>query len=169
MTDLPDHSLLSQARKRYFTIALFAVVGAGFSGLGVFPLETARRAFAQVSQREASSNSEKKKVRAKKKTAKDQPVEVKQEEPMFLQEAANTASFMPDIYRCPECGYEQDEEGYCPDHSAIALVKVLSAGRDPLAPSELDGNEDIIVDIPLKNIEFRKEAVTPPATDTEQL
>jgi len=154
-------------RKRYFAIALFAVAGAGFSGLDVVSLEPARRVFAQESRTKAEPR-DKVKVRAKK-SGKDQPVEVKQAEPMFLQEADKSATFMPDIYRCPECGYEQDEEGNCPDHTTISLVKVLSAGRDPLAPAELDGNEDIIVDVPLKNIEFRKEAETTPATDSEQL
>lgn len=155
-------------RKRYFAITLFAVAGAGFSVLDVIPIEPARRVFAQESKNKAATSRDKVKARAKK-GAKDQPVEVKQQEPMFLQEADKSASFLPDIYRCPECGYEQDEEGNCPDHTTITLVKILSAGRDPLAPAELDGNEDIIVDVPLKNIEFRKEAVTTPATDSEQL
>lgn len=165
MTDLPSQGLISQTRNRYFLIALFAVCGAGFSGLDIVSFEPARRVFAQESRREAKKTSKSK----SKKTDKSQPVEVKIEEPMFLQESDATVSFMPDIYRCPECGYEQDEEGFCPDHTAIALVKVLSAGRDPLAPSVLDGNEDIIVDVPLKNIEFRKEAVVAPATGTDQL
>ncbi len=168
MTDLPGQSLLSQARKKYFMIALLAVAGAGFSGLDLVPLEPARRVFAQDNRSKTRPASDKTKTRAKK-AGKDQSAEEKKEEPMFLQEADKTASFLPDIYRCPECGYEQDEEGNCPDHSAIVLIKVLSAGRDPLAPAELDGNEDIIVDVPLKNIEFRKEAVTTPAIDTEQL
>lgn len=154
-------------RKRYFVIALFAVAGAGFSGLDLISLEPARRVFAQESKNKAASR-DKAKTRAKK-SGKDQAVEVKLAEPMFLQEADQSATFMPDIYRCPGCGYEQDEEGTCPDHTTIALVKILSAGRDPLAPAELDGNEDIIVDVPLKNIEFRKEAETTPATDSEQL
>lgn len=155
-------------RKRYFTIALFAIIGAGFSGLDVVSLEPARRVFAQESRKKETTPRDKLKVRAKK-SNKDESAEVKKEEPVFLQESDQTASFMPDIYRCPECGYEQDEAGNCPDHTAITLVKVLSAGRDPLAPAELDGNEDIIVDVPLKNIEFRKEAVTTPATDSKQL
>jgi len=155
-------------RKRYFAIALFAVAGTGFSVLDVIPLEPARRVFAQDSKTKTAATRDKDKARTRK-GGKDKPVEVKEQEPMFLQEADKSASFMPDIYRCPECGYEQDEEGSCPDHTTIALVKILSAGRDPLAPAELDGNEDIIVDVPLKNIEFRKEAVTTPATDSEQL
>jgi len=168
MTDLPGKNLFIQARKRYFAIALLAVVGAGFSGLDLVSLKPVRRVFAQEDQRKSTSSGGKLVVRSKK-PAKDKEAEKEQEEPLFLQETDETASFMPDIYRCPECGYEQDEEGNCPDHTAITLIKVLSAGRDPLAPAELDGNEDIIVDIPLKNLEFRKEAVTTPATDSEQL
>lgn len=168
MTDLPGQGLISQTKNRYFLIALLAVCGAGFSGLDIVSLEPARRVFAQESRREAKKAGSRSKSKSKK-PDKGQPVEVKIEEPMFLQESEASVSFMPDIYRCPECGYEQDEEGFCPDHTIIALVKVLSAGRDPLAPAELDGNEDIIVDVPLKNIEFRKETMTTPATGTDQL
>ena len=168
MTDLPRNDLVSQRKSRYFLIALFAVTGAGFSCLDIVSLEPARRVFAQETVKKRETGTSKRKSKGKKAT-KDQPVEVKQQEPMFLQETEKTVTFLPDIYRCPECGYEQDEEGKCPDHTAIDLVKILSAGRDPLAPSELDGNEDIIVDIPLKNIEFKKEAVTTPATETSPL
>ncbi|MBU1107891.1 MAG: hypothetical protein KKB51_14555 [Candidatus Riflebacteria bacterium] len=166
MTDLPCNCLVSQKKSRCFLIALLAFTGAGLSCFDIVSLEPARRVFAQEASKKRETSASKRKG---KKVSKDQPVEVEQQEPMFLQETDKTATFLPEIYRCPECGYEQDEEGKCPDHTAIALVKVLSAGRDPLAPSELDGNEDIIVDIPLKNIEFKKEAVTTPATDTGKL
>lgn len=170
MIDLPRNGLLTQTRNRYIMIALLAVCGAGFSSLDIVALEPARRVFAQTSTKRETTAS-KSKTRAKKaKTAeKDKAAEVKADEPMFLQETDKTVDFLPEIFRCPECGYEQDESGKCPDHSAIELVKILSPGRDPLAPAELDGNEDIIVDIPLKNIEFKKEAVTTPATESTQL
>lgn len=166
MSDPLRKGLISQVTGRYFLIALLAVCGAGFSGLDLVSLDPARRVFAEESG--SKKNTTGKTRKKSRKTDDGEPVEVKAE-PMFLQETEKSATFLPDIYRCPECGYEQDEEGFCPDHTAIALVKVLSAGRDPLAPAELDGNEDIIVDIPLKNIEFRKEAVLETATDTGQL
>lgn len=84
----------------------------------------------------------------------------------FLPDVEENREFLPELFRCSECGYEQDEEGYCPDHTEIELIKILSRGRNPLEPSELDGNEDIIVDIPFRGLQFRK---TPPATSTEEL
>ncbi|HAE39815.1 MAG TPA: hypothetical protein DCG57_14485 [Candidatus Riflebacteria bacterium] len=170
MTDRPRNGLLTQTRNRYVFIALLALCGAGFSSLDIVALEPARRVFAQTSaKRETAAGKSKTRAKKGKATEKGKAVEVKADEPMFLQEADKTAGFMPEIFRCPECGYEQDEIGNCPDHTAIELVKILSAGRDPLAPAELDGNEDIIVDVPLKNIEFKKEAVTTPATESAQL
>lgn len=88
---------------------------------------------------------------------------------LFLKEEKANLQYMPDIYRCPECGYEQDEPGSCPDHNKIELIKIISKARDPLAPAELDGNEDIIVDIPLKNLEFRKETILKTATESSKL
>jgi hypothetical protein len=90
-------------------------------------------------------------------------------ENLFLKEEEANVKYMPDIFRCPECGYEQDEPGFCPDHNKIELIKIISKARDPLAPPELDGNEDIIVDIPLKNLEFRKETVLKTASESENL
>lgn len=66
-------------------------------------------------------------------------------------------NYVPDIYRCPDCGYEQDVSGTCPDHTTVDLVIIRDKARNPLAPVEYDGNEDIIVDIPLKNVVFKKE------------
>lgn len=142
-------------------IALLALVGAGFSSLDTLPqLEIGKRVFA--------AEEVKKTVRKKKKATgkKDKADQAREEESLFLPESEKALDYMPDIFRCPECGYEQDEAGTCPDHNTLELVKVLSRGRDPLEPSELDGNEDIIVDIPLKNISFKKEAVIPTATAT---
>jgi len=86
----------------------------------------------------------------------------------LLQEGEKLIDYVPDIFRCPECGYEQDESGACPDHNTLQLVKVISKGRDPLEPAEFDGNEDIIVDVPLKNLLFKKQ-IEPVATGPEKL
>ena len=98
-------------------------------------------------------------------STRGRPVEAKPQED-FLPDAEENRDFLPELFRCSECGYEQDEEGSCPDHTEIELIKVLSRGRDPLEPPELDGNEDIIVDIPMRGMQFRK---APLATDTEEL
>ncbi|MGM0598231.1 MAG: hypothetical protein ACQETH_00320 [Candidatus Rifleibacteriota bacterium] len=90
-------------------------------------------------------------------------------ENLFLKEEKANVKYMPDIYRCPECGYEQDHPGSCPDHNKIELIKIISESRDPMAPPELDGNEDIIVDIPLKNLEFRKETILKTASESGKL
>lgn len=87
------------------------------------------------------------------------------EEELFLPDQENL-DFMPDIFRCPDCGYEQDEPGFCPDHIEVSLIRVPDKNRDPLAPPELDGNEDLIVDIPLRGIQFRKDE---PSTATDSL
>lgn len=84
----------------------------------------------------------------------------------FPEESVDNRSFFPDVYRCPECGYEQDEEGVCPDHFSTELVKILSRGRNPIAPLELDGNEDIIVDVPLRNLEFNKNVINQDTDDS---
>ena len=73
---------------------------------------------------------------------------------------------MPDIYRCPDCGYEQDEAGFCPDHTTLELVKIISDVKNPLTPSELDGNEDILVDVPL-NIDFKKDELEKKVDESE--
>lgn len=91
------------------------------------------------------------------------------EEQLFLKEGAGQEKFLPDVYRCPECGYEQDESGACPDHDQFALVKVLSQGKNPLAPTEVDGNEDLIVDIPLTGLTLRTVSSTEVATASEAL
>ncbi|OQA24262.1 MAG: hypothetical protein BWY59_02276 [Verrucomicrobia bacterium ADurb.Bin345] len=84
-------------------------------------------------------------------------------EELFLREGKENQKFLPDIYRCPECGYEQDEPGTCPDHDESALVLVRSKGKNPLEPSDVDGNEDIVVDIPLTGLSIKKAA---PASGT---
>ena len=142
--------------KSYVMIALLAMVGAG---LYCQPL--------MAEKAEESKDRKSKKVTAKKKEVKSESAqEAVEDQDMFLKEEEANARFLPDIFRCPECGYEQDEAGFCPDHNEIELVQVLSRGRDPLEPVELDGNEDILVDVPLKNLEFRKDAALGVASET---
>ncbi|MBF0406765.1 MAG: hypothetical protein HQM10_05405 [Candidatus Riflebacteria bacterium] len=80
------------------------------------------------------------------------------EENLFLKEKEETQSYLPDLFRCPECGYEQDEAGTCPDHSEVELINVRSKGKNPLEPQEYDGNEDILVDVQLDDLQFKKKA-----------
>lgn len=96
----------------------------------------------------------------KKKEERQEAGAAGEEEGLFLPESPETQDWLPDIWRCPECGYEQDEPGTCPDHTDTELVKVLAQGKNPLAPAELDGNEDLVVDIPLTGLALRKTPVT---------
>ncbi len=105
-----------------------------------------------------SRGNRKDKIKKGKQKVADAEEEKQQEDTELLADTENSKSYMPDIYRCPDCGYEQDEPGTCPDHSSLELIKVISAGKDPLAPQELDGNEDILVDVPL-NIQFKKDEI----------
>lgn len=143
-------------------LALLAILGAGFCSLDSFPqLSVGQRVFAQAGT--------KKTVKKKKKAdAVDKKKQTKEEDSLFIMDTDKAKDYLPDIYRCPECGYEQDEPGTCPDHNTMELVKVLSRGRDPLEPVELDGNEDLIVDVPLKDLQFKKENVVPAASETVQ-
>lgn len=104
------------------------------------------------------SNRKDKLKKGKQKAADAKEEEQQPEDTELLADNENSKSYMPDIYRCPDCGYEQDEPGTCPDHSSLELIKVISDGKDPLAPQELDGNEDILVDVPL-NIQFKKDEI----------
>jgi hypothetical protein len=142
----------AKPKKKFLTITLLTLMGAGFS-------------FSFLSVVSAAEKKEKSKAKTKTKT---ETTETEEEPDLFLQESKQNVEFLPDIYKCPECGYEQDEPGSCPDHNDMELVKVLSKGRDPLEPSELDGNEDIIVDIPLKNLEFRKDNILKTLTRKKQ-
>ena len=78
------------------------------------------------------------------------------EAPLFLRAPETEQQWLPEIFRCLECGYEQDEPGRCPDHGAGELIKIISDARSPLAPVELDGNEDLIVDMPLTGLTIRR-------------
>jgi len=154
--------LFSSQKKYLRLITLFAFIGAGFSSLETFPqLETGRRVFAQTITKKATK-------KKKKADSKDNKKKAEDEDSLFIQDSEAAKDYLPDIYRCPECGYEQDESGTCPDHNTMELIKVLSRGRDPLEPAELDGNEDIIVDVPLKDLQFKREEVVPAASETIQ-
>jgi len=141
-------------------------MGAGFSYFDGLPLSGPTRLQAAPKASESGkSGSRKKKTTTDKKKVQEQ----EDEDSVFLKDAEKSMTYLPDIFRCPECGYEQDEPGNCPDHNTIELVKVLSRGRDPLEPAELDGNEDLIVDVPLKDLQFRKDVVVPVASETPEL
>ncbi|GAB4282083.1 MAG: hypothetical protein Kow0029_27450 [Candidatus Rifleibacteriota bacterium] len=140
-------------KKSLALITLAVLFGSGFSACS--QLNAAERKLAKEPVKKAEVKTEE---------SPDEP-----SDDLFLKEIEANEKFLPDIYRCPECGYEQDEMGFCPDHNEIELVKVISRGRDPMEPSELDGNEDIVVDIPLKNLEFRKEAVFDNASNSQEI
>ncbi len=106
-----------------------------------------------AARKKRNNNSKKKKQTEEKK----QETAEKADESDYLTDQEEALEYVPDIYRCAECGYEQDTPGTCPDHTTAELVKIADKARNPLAPVEYDGNEDIIVDIPLKNVVFRKE------------
>ena len=156
--------MFSLQNKSIKMLTLLAVIGAGFSSFDSFPqIELGRKAFAQTVNKKKTGKKKKKTETTKQASEKSED-----EDSLFLKEAEKAREFLPDIFRCPECGYEQDEPGTCPDHNTMELVKVLARGRDPLEPAELDGNEDIIVDIPLKDLQFKKENVVPTASEPVQ-
>ncbi len=145
--------------KRIVLITLLVFGSAGFSFLDDFSLnnpssvlEAARRSNKNSSSKKSSS-SKSKKSESKTETSKDTDDSSNNE---LLMDNEKSRDYMPDIFRCPDCGYEQDEAGFCPDHTTLELVKIISDVKNPLAPSELDGNEDILVDVPL-NIDFKKD------------
>jgi hypothetical protein len=144
--------------KRIVLITLLVFGSAGFSFLDDFNinnptsvLEAARRSNRNSSNKKTSGKS--KKTESKKETSKNSDDSSDND---LLMDNEKSRDYMPDIFRCPDCGYEQDEAGYCPDHTTLELVKIISDVKNPLAPSEFDGNEDILVDVPL-NIDFKKD------------
>jgi len=158
--------LFSLKDRKLRILTLLALMGAGFSYFDGLPLSGQTRMQAAPKAGESGkSGTRRKKAATDKKKAQVQ----EDEDAIFLKDAEKAMTYLPDIFRCPECGYEQDEPGNCPDHNTIELVKVLSRGRDPLEPAELDGNEDLIVDIPLKDLQFRKDVVVPVASETPEL
>lgn len=153
--------------KRIALITLLVFGSAGFSFLDGFNfnsassvLEAARRSNKNSSSKKTSSKT--KKNESKKETAKNTDDSSNNE---LLMDNEKSRDYMPDIFRCPDCGYEQDEAGFCPDHTTLELVKIISDIKNPLAPSELDGNEDILVDVPL-NIDFKKDELEKKDEDT---
>ncbi len=146
--------------KRIVLITLLVFGSAGFSFLDDFNLnnpssvlEAARRSNKNSSNKKSNSSSKTKKTESKTETSKNTDDSSNNE---LLMDNEKSRDYMPDIFRCPDCGYEQDEAGFCPDHTTLELVKIISDVKNPLAPSELDGNEDILVDVPL-NIDFKKD------------
>ncbi len=108
------------------------------------------------SRKEKTPRREKKEKKEKKEEKeKDEEKEGKKDQ-LFLPEPDDSQTYVPEIFRCSECGYEQDEPGKCPDHDETELIMVRSKGRNPLEPPEVDGNEDIAVDFPLTNLMFKK-------------
>lgn len=107
--------------------------------------------------REKSKPKQSSKKSNKKSGSKNDKIKVGADDLGHLPEPDLAKNYVPDIYRCPDCGYEQDVSGTCPDHPTVDLVIIRDKARNPLAPVEYDGNEDIIVDIPLKNVVFKKE------------
>ncbi len=105
----------------------------------------------------ASTKRSKKPKKPKKSQTKSDSKSIETDSSDFLPESDLAKDYVPKIYRCPECGYEQDMAGFCPDHNLIELTLIVDRTRNPLAPPEYDGNEDILVDIPLKNLQFKKE------------
>ncbi len=105
--------------------------------------------------RDAISRSKERKAKDTKKEAKKSEDEQEKEESLFLPETADNQSHVVELYRCPDCGYEQDEPGTCPDHDEQQLVQVLSQGKSPFEPAEVDGNEDLLVDLPLSGLQFK--------------
>ncbi len=155
--------------KRIVLITLLVFGSAGFSFLDGFNfnsassvLEAARRSNKNSSASNKKSNSKTKKTESNKEAAKSSEDSSNNE---LLMDNEKSRDYMPDIFRCPDCGYEQDEAGFCPDHTTLELVKIISDIKNPLAPSELDGNEDILVDVPL-NIDFKKDELEKKAEDT---
>lgn len=137
-------------------LTLLSFCGAGFSILDNFGSDL-RSKFSV----EAASKKKSKKAKSstnKKTEKKAEEAKESQDDSELLVDNELARNYMPDIYRCPDCGYEQDEPGFCPDHVTLELIKIISAPKDPLAPAELDGNEDILVDVPL-NIQFKKDQI----------
>ncbi|MFZ2955539.1 MAG: hypothetical protein WA705_01385 [Candidatus Ozemobacteraceae bacterium] len=150
------------------------------AGSGVYQIEAASRSRSETSptSREIGNDRNKKRGTAargadskkKEKGAKnsDQKTKEDESEEIFLVETKENQAYLPDIYRCSECGYEQDEAGTCPDHEETALVLVRSKGKNPLEPAEVDGNEDLIVDMPVTGLAFKKSAPAGIASSTVQ-
>jgi hypothetical protein len=140
--------------KKYTIAFLFIIASAGFSLIDKLDLSY-NFSFSKVEAAKRNRKTTKKSTKVESKKDIDDKA-TKNDESGLLPDNDKAISYMPDIYRCPECGYEQDESGFCPDHATIELIKIISNPNDPLAPAELDGNEDILVDIPL-NIQFKKD------------
>ena len=107
------------------------------------------------SAKDSISRAKDRKEKGKKAEEKKETADQEKGESLFLPETAENQTHVTELYRCPDCGYEQDEAGFCPDHDEQALTLVLSQGRNPLEPAEVDGNEDLLVDLPLSGLQFK--------------
>ena len=148
---------------------LIALLTAGLLlGAPAVPAMAASRAKAVSGESDAKASRDKKRKALaktgdqKKKSEKATEAEDKDKEApdddLFLAETKENQTWLPDLFRCPECGYEQDESGTCPDHLETTLVLVRVEGKNPLEPPEVDGNEDLIVDMPVTGLVFKKAA-----------
>ena len=158
--------------KNIVIITLLVFGSAGFSFLddsNLMPassvLQAARRSN-RSSNKSSSSKSSSKTKKSESKTKSSENNDDSSSNNDLLMDSEKSRDYMPDIYRCPDCGYEQDEAGFCPDHTTLELVKIISDTKNPLAPSELDGNEDILVDVPL-NIDFKKDELEKKVDESE--
>lgn len=140
--------------KGILILTLLVFAGAGFSFLDDF--DCLKSSYSKIEAARKSRKNNKKNEKSNTSSQKKEEKSAKKDSDSFLPDNDNAKSYMPDIYRCPDCGYEQDEAGFCPDHVTLELVKIISNPKDPMAPNELDGNEDILVDVPL-NIVFKKD------------
>jgi len=151
--------------KGILILTLLVFTGAGFSFLDDFNLPKSNYSRLEAARKSRKNN--KKNEKSNKSSQKKEEKTEKKDSDSFLPDNDNAKSYMPDIYRCPDCGYEQDEAGFCPDHVTLELVKIISNAKDPMVPNELDGNEDILVDVPL-NIVFKKDDLEAKKTDEKQ-
>ena len=154
---------------KYICILTLLVFGsAGFSFLDNLGIVSGEGARLEAARRSRKSSNKSKKTDKKSDDKSSDSSEESKDDSGLLQDLDKAKSYMPDIYRCPDCGYEQDEPGFCPDHSTLELVKVISDVKDPLAPTELDGNEDILVDVPL-HLEFKKDDIESKKEDEKKV
>lgn len=142
--------------KKLILAFLLVIASAGFSGFEIFYYKGYIKFQTLEAARKNKKNSSKKNKESKNVSKNSSEKSTEDANDGLLSDNEKAKSYMPDIYRCPDCGYEQDEPGFCPDHVSLELIKIISNSNDPLAPAELDGNEDILVDIPL-NIQFKKD------------
>lgn len=142
----------------FILAALFFLFFLGFSQVEAASKDTRKNSESAVKPEKSSkkTRSRRSKKGEEKVEESEEEEEEAKEESIFLAESEESQKYVPDIFRCADCGYEQDEPGKCPDHERDPLVQVISMGKNPLEPPEVDGNEDILTDLPLTGLKFRK-------------